>query len=156
MKINLVAIGKNMSAWVNQGYEEYAKRMPKNFALNLIEVPALTRQKNCNIDAVKIQECQRLTETVNGRGLKIVLDENGKRLTTKELSEKLQTWQETYREINFIVGGPDGLTKDFIDQADVVISLSDLTLPHPLVRVIVAEQLYRAYSILNNHPYHRE
>lgn len=154
MKINLITVGKNMPEWINSGYYEYAKRLPKDFQLNLIEIPLLKRTKNSDITKIIAQEAKLIQEQIQP-GLIIALDEHGKQFATKEFAVKLQNWRENYQTVNLIIGGPDGLAKEMLAKTNFIWSLSNLTLPHPLVRVIVAEQIYRAITILQNHPYHR-
>lgn len=156
MIINLIAIGKNMPAWVETGFKEYQKRLPKDFTLNLIELPAHKRSKTISIEKIKQLECDLLLEACSNSSLVIALDENGTQWPTEKLASKLQSWRENHQIISLLVGGPDGLHKDVLAHANQSWSLSQLTLPHPLVRVIIAEQLYRAYSIINHHPYHRK
>lgn len=155
MKINLIAIGKNMPEWVNNGFSEYAKRLPKDFQLNLIELPLIKRTKNINVAKIMEQEAELILQHVKSSDFTIALDEHGKQFDTKSLALQLQKWRENYQAINLIIGGPDGLAKEIFEKANFKWSLSNLTLPHPLVRIVVAEQIYRAWSILQNHPYHR-
>lgn len=156
MQINIIAIGKNMPDWVNQAVAEYSKRMPKDFAVSMTELPLIKRSKTTNIEQIKSKESESLLAAVPAGSFKIALDEHGKLWDTKEVAQKLQVWRETYSSINLLIGGPDGLSKECLSEADLKWSLSPLTLPHPLVRVILAEQLYRAWSVLVGHPYHRE
>lgn len=152
MKIELISIGKNLENWVNAGFNEYAKRIQ----LTLIEIPTPKRSKNTSIDKLKAEEAKLILQKIPDKQFAIALDERGKCWDTKTLSENLNKWQEQYQTISLIIGGPDGLDQQVRDRADMIWSLSPLTLPHGLVRVMVAEQLYRAESLLNGHPYHRE
>lgn len=145
-----------MPSWVTTGWQEYAKRLPKHFALNLIEIAPIHRAKNANIDQIKAHESNSLWQAIPNKSLTIALDENGKCLSTELFASKMNVWQENYRDISFLIGGPDGISQEILSQCDVKLSLSTFTLPHPLVRVIFAEQIYRAYSIIKQHPYHRE
>lgn len=141
MKISLIAIGKNMPAWVNLGYAEYEKRLPKDYQLSLIEL--------------KESKSSKQIESIPKDDFVVALDVKGELWDTHQLSDKLHAWHEDSQNISLLVGGPEGLTPETLDRANLKWSLSPLTLPHPLVRVVVAEQLYRAWSILKNHPYHR-
>ena len=144
-----------MPAWVQAGYEEYAKRMPRNFKLHLVEINAPKRGKNADIARIKRDEGQKMLAAIPAGSTVIALEVNGRTWDTTELSKQMQRWQASGSDIALLVGGPDGLAKECQDRADQQWSLSKLTLPHPLVRILLAEQLYRAQSILNNHPYHR-
>lgn len=155
MKINLITIGKSRSTWVDSGFTEYAKRMPKDYQLNLIEIPTIKRTVSANIKQIASAETAKLIAAVPKNNLIIALDEHGKEWTTMELSRKISTWQHERQDISFLIGGPDGLDPTFLQNTKVIWSLAKLTLPHQLVRVIVAEQIYRAWTIINNHPYHR-
>jgi len=155
MNINLIAIGNKMPHWVNEGYQEFSKRLPNEFKLNLVEILALKRTKNTNINQIIEQEGKALLAAVPKNNRIIVLDIEGKSWSTEKLAENLQQWREESRDISLLIGGPEGLSDECLKKAEIKWSLSDLTFPHPLVRVIVAEQLYRAWTILTNHPYHR-
>ncbi len=155
MHINLIAIGKNLPDWVNTGFKEYAKRLKGGITLSLTELPLIKRSKNSNIDKIKQQEGEKLLAAAANSYI-IALDEHGKTWNTIELSKQLQHWRENYSNISLLIGGPDGLSSECLTKANTKWSLSQLTLPHGLVRVIVAEQIYRANSILAGHPYHRE
>ncbi len=144
-----------MPKWVQEGYAEYAKRLPKSCALKLIELPMATRGKNNSVENLKAEEAKRILAAVPKGARLVVLDERGQQVTTKGLADKLEDWLEGGQDIALIVGGPDGLDKDIIQKAQWKWGLSNLTLPHPMVRILVAEQLYRAWSVTQNHPYHR-
>lgn len=155
MNIHLIAIGTRMPAWVDSGYEEYAKRLPRECRLNLIEIAPEKRFKKPDITRIKSRECQRLTAAIPSGAQVLALDEHGKSWNTRQLAKRLSDWLAGGRNIALLVGGPDGLDPDCLDRADERWSLSPLTLPHPLVRVILAEQIYRAWSLHQGHPYHR-
>ncbi len=144
-----------MPKWVQEGYSEYAKRLPKSCALKLIELPMAARGKNNSVDNLKAEEAKRILAAVPKGARLVVLDEHGQQVTTKGLADKLEDWLGGGQDIALIVGGPDGLDKDIIQKAQWKWGLSNLTLPHPMVRILVAEQLYRAWSVTQNHPYHR-
>ncbi len=145
-----------MPGWVQQGYEEYAKRMPKECELVLKEIPAGKRTKKSDIARIVKDEGEQMIKAVSARTDVVVLDIPGKPWTTQELSLVMKRWLESGQNIALMVGGPEGLSDSVRDLATQSWSLSPLTFPHPLVRILVAEQLYRAWSLLNNHPYHRE
>lgn len=155
MHIHLIAVGDRMPRWVQDGYDEYAKRMPPECALRLLEVPAGKRGKNADIARILRDETQQLLKAVPKGAELVVLEVDGQRWSTERLASQLDDWMHAGRDVALLVGGPEGLGDAARATADRQWSLSPLTLPHPLVRVIVAEQLYRAWSILNRHPYHR-
>lgn len=155
MRIYLIAVGSRLDAWVNQGYEEFAKRLPHDCALHLMEIPALKRGKNADIERITREEGRKMLAAIP-KGAKIIaLDVLGPQYNTKELANKLDTWLQGGQDVALLVGGPEGLAADCLDRAEEKWSLSKLTLPHPLVRIVVAEQIYRAWSVLHHHPYHR-
>jgi 23S rRNA (pseudouridine1915-N3)-methyltransferase len=144
-----------MPGWVKQGYDEYAKRLPKECELILKEIPPGQRGKNCDIVRIVRDEGLRINAAIPSGAHKVILDLSGKNWNTENLAQALQRWQELGNSVALLVGGPDGLADSIKDQAAESWSLSTLTFPHPLVRIVVAEQIYRAWSILHNHPYHR-
>ncbi len=156
MQINLISVGHRMPSWVQQGYDEYAKRMPRECELVLKEITSGKRGKNSDVAKIVKDEGERMIKAVSARTNVVVLDVSGKPWSTPELSLAMKRWMESGQNIALMVGGPEGLADSVRDSATESWSLSRLTFPHPLVRVIVAEQLYRAWSLLNNHPYHRE
>jgi len=158
VKINVIAVGQKMPAWVQDGYNEYARRMPREIQPALVELPLANRSKATSTAAVKDAEGQQIIATCDqlpGKTMRIALDVQGKPLTTERLAKKLQSWQMEGVNPCLIIGGPDGLSPQVLQQAHEKWSLSGLTLPHPLVRVVLMEQLYRAWTILQNHPYHK-
>lgn len=158
MKIQCLTIGTRMPNWVETGYQEYAQRLPPECRLELTELPLATRPKNPSakdIDRIKQQEGEKLLGRIPKGNAVIALDERGKPWSTLQLAEQLKHWLQDGRDISLLVGGPDGLSRACKQRAAQTWSLSALTLPHPLVRVVLAEQIYRAWSVINNHPYHR-
>ncbi len=155
MAIKLLAVGRNMPAWVSQAYQDYAKRLPPEFALDLQEIKPEIRSKNDNISKIIEIEGGKLLSAIPVQHTVIALDERGVSWSTQQLASQLQQWREDQRKLCLMIGGPDGLSQACRERADTLWSLSPLTLPHPLVRVIIAEQIYRAWSILTHHPYHR-
>jgi len=156
MKLLILAVGTRMPAWVDEGYGEFARRMPRELPMLLTEIKAEPRTTGKPVEALMAAEAQRITAALPGRCRKVILDERGADLTTKKLAERLSAWMESGDDVAFIVGGADGLAPELKAGADETLRLSSLTLPHALVRVILAEQLYRAMSLMKNHPYHRE
>jgi 23S rRNA (pseudouridine1915-N3)-methyltransferase len=155
MIIHLISVGNKMPRWVQEGYQEYAKRLPSECALNLIEIAPGHRGKSADVKRTVREEGERMLKAIP-KGCRIVaLDVGGKAWSTEQLSAQLGEWMAAGPDIALLVGGPEGLAEACLQQADGRWSLSPLTLPHPLVRVVVAEQLYRAWSLLRNHPYHR-
>lgn len=155
MKINIVAVGKRMPDWINTGYQEYAKRMPRTMPMELIEIPLQTRSKNQDINKLVQQEGELMLRAIPAANTVVALDVKGQQWDTPAFAGQLQQWREQGKDLNLLIGGPDGLASACLQRAHAHWSLSRLTLPHPLVRVIVAEQIYRAFSILSQHPYHR-
>lgn len=155
MRIQLVAIGNKMPAWVNAGFDEYAKRFPASCSLELKEIPAEKRSKQSDIQRITDLEGEKLLAQTKSSNRIIALDVKGEMWSTEKLAQHLKQWHFEGRHIDLLVGGPDGLSKSCLQKAETHWSLSPLTLPHPLVRIILAEQLYRALMILQGHPYHR-
>lgn len=155
MRIRMVAVGQKMPAWVSEGFEEYAKRITDDCQLELLELPMQKRMKNSNVEQLKDKEGKTILDAIKPGERVVVLDVLGKAITTPQLAEALQEWQRDGRHVAMVIGGPDGLSDAVLSRADNRISLSKLTLPHPLVRVLLAEQIYRAWSINQGHPYHR-
>lgn len=144
-----------MPDWVKSGYAEYAGRLPRECALSLVEIPAGQRRPNMDLTRLVRAEGERLLAAVPPGSYLIALDERGREWSTVELAAQLTGWLQAGRDLSLLVGGPDGLAPACRDCAKQLWSLSRLTLPHPLVRIMVAEQLYRAWSLLHRHPYHR-
>ncbi len=155
MNIYLITIGQKMPDWVEKGFYEYAKRLPHSCALKLIELPMPQRSKNSSVQQLKEKEAALIEQALPKQALVIALDEYGQEVSTVGLSNKMKQWLESGQDVALLIGGPDGLDGRLLQKARWTWSLSKLTFPHPLVRVIVAEQLYRAWSVLQNHPYHR-
>ena len=155
MQINLVAVGTRMPAWVNDGYQEYARRLPHECVLKLTEIPLAQRARATPVARAVAEEGKRMLAAVAPQQLAVALDVKGRAWSTEQLAEQLQSWMQDGRNLSLLVGGPDGLAPACLERAEQRWSLSTLTLPHPLVRVLLAEQLYRAWTVLNGHPYHR-
>jgi 23S rRNA (pseudouridine1915-N3)-methyltransferase len=155
MQIVMIAVGSKQPKWVSEAYAEYADRMPPEYPLILKEVKAESRTLGKSVEAMMAAEAERIQAAIPPHARLIVLDELGTRLTSVALSERLSSWAETNDPVALVIGGPDGLHPDLKAKAVDKIRLSDMTLPHGMVRVLLAEQLYRAHSILKGHPYHR-
>lgn len=155
MHIHLLAVGTRMPIWVNTGFRQYASRLPRECALILHEIPAARRHKSSTKKQHLEQECKRILAATPKNSLVVTLDIRGKYWSTEHLAANMQSWLQTGRKVAFVIGGPDGLSRACIERSDHCWSLSPLIFPHALVRVIVAEQIFRAWSIIKNHPYHR-
>lgn len=155
MKLNLLAVGTKMPAWVTDGYQEYAKRMPRECSLQLHEITPAKRGKSGSSLQWMREEGERILAAIPDSHHVVALDVQGKSWCTEALAEQLKGWMADGRDVSLIVGGPDGLTDECLQRANQRWSLSALTLPHPLVRIVLSEQLYRAWTVLQNHPYHR-
>ena len=155
MRIHLVSVGNRMPAWVEQGYAEYAKRLPPECALQLKEIAPGKRGKGRSPLRAVTDEGARMLKAIPERSRVIALDVEGRAWSTEKLSRRMAAWMADGRDPVLLVGGPEGLAADCLARAEERWSLSPLTFPHPLVRVILAEQLYRAWSLLKGHPYHR-
>lgn len=158
MRIRIIAVGTKMPDWVEQGYAEYAKRMPRDVTVEMIELPLAQRSKNTDIATAMAKEGEAMLAAIEkgGKGEQVIaLDVKGKPWSTEQLAENLAGWKMSGFNYCLLIGGPDGLAPECLALATVKWSLSPLTLPHPLVRILVIEQLYRACSILQNHPYHK-
>ena len=155
MKLWLVAVGQRPPAWADTAYNEFAKRFPPELRLELKAVKAEPRGSKTP-EQLMAAEAQRI-EAALPRGVRrVVLDEHGDRLTTLQLSARMTAWMHDGRDVALLVGGPDGLDATLKASADEALRLSDLTLPHAFVRVLLAEALYRGWTVMTNHPYHRE
>jgi 23S rRNA (pseudouridine1915-N3)-methyltransferase len=155
MQLVIIAVGQKMPSWVESGFGEYAKRMPPECKVVLKEIRAVDRSGGKPAESSMQLERERI-ESALPKGARIIaLDEHGKDLTTMDLSQRLTQWQLDGRDVAFVIGGADGLDAEFKTKADDLIRISSMTLPHGMVRVVLAEQLYRAWSITQNHPYHR-
>ncbi len=155
MRIHLLAIGNKMPAWVNMGTAEYVNRMPPQCQVVMREITAEKRTKNSDLVRIREAEGEKLLAAIPQGSLVITLDVKGKPWSTEQLATQLDQWMMSGRDVTLLVGGPEGLSPACLQRAEQSWSLSPLTFPHPLVRIVVAEQLFRAWSILTNHPYHR-
>ncbi len=156
MRLLLASVGQKPPAWAEAAYDDFAKRFPPELRLELKAVKAEPRTTGKTAAQLMAAEAQRLEAAIPKGARRVVLDERGTRLTTVQLAERLRFWLGDGRDVALLVGGPDGLDPALKASADETLRLSDLTLPHAFVRVLLAEALYRAWSVTANHPYHRE
>jgi 23S rRNA (pseudouridine1915-N3)-methyltransferase len=156
MKLFILAVGNKMPEWITSGFNEYTKRMPREATISLVEIKPEPRTTGKSVAQIMEAEAQRIESALPKDVTRIVLDERGIHWNTKQLSQKMHDWLGSGRDIAFIIGGADGLHESIRGNANQLLALSALTLPHGMARVLLAEQLYRAYSLLHNHPYHRE
>lgn len=155
MQIYLIAVGRRMPQWVDDAYNEYARRMPRHCSLKLIEINAGKRSKSADVARINREEGERLLEAIPAGSRVIALERSGREKSTEQLATGMEKWLAGGQDLVLLVGGPEGLSQSCLDRADECWSLSKMTLAHPLVRVVLAEQLYRAWSIIANLPYHR-
>lgn len=155
MQLDLISVGQRMPTWVQLGYQEYADRLPRDCKLELKQIPAGKRTKNCDTIKIIREEGERMLAAIADKSHVVALDIGGQAWSTEQLAENLQCWQQNHARIALLIGGPEGLSAESKQRAVQTWQLSKLTLPHPLVRIVVAEQIYRAWTILQNHPYHR-
>lgn len=155
MKLRIISVGHKMPSWVETACAEYTKRMPRELTLEIIEIKPDKRADGKNSAVAQEAEAKRILDAV-GKDFLIACDERGQEVTTQQLAEKMQHWQTLGRDASIVIGGADGLHPELKKQADWLWGLSKLTLPHAFVRVLLCEQLYRAHTVIQGHPYHRE
>ena len=155
MKLSVLAVGHRQPAWVNEGCAEYLKRMPRELPASVSEIKPEPRGSKTR-EQLLAAEKARIREALPAGTRIVVLDEKGDDLTTLKLARRLESWMQDGRDVALLIGGADGLDEEFKQQADDRLRLSSLTLPHGMARLLLCEQLYRAVSVLKNHPYHRE
>ena len=156
MRLHLLAVGTRMPGWVRDGFEDYARRLPRQCALTLVEIPTGPRTRSADPARARTEEGRKMLRAIPQWAYVVALEERGRAFDTRKLAARLQEWMDAGRGVTLLAGGPDGLAEPCRERADLAWSLSPLTLPHGLVRVVVAEQVYRAWSLLGGHPYHRE
>jgi 23S rRNA (pseudouridine1915-N3)-methyltransferase len=156
MNLLILAVGNRMPSWITEGFNEYAKRMPREARIELIEIKPEARSSGKTAAQIMEAEAQRIRAALPPNALCIALDEHGATPTTKQLAQQMQDWMQQGRDVAFVIGGADGLHESIKHRAQHLMALSAFTLPHGMVRVLLAEQLYRAHSLMHNHPYHRE
>jgi 23S rRNA (pseudouridine1915-N3)-methyltransferase len=155
VKVRVLSVGTKMPAWVQEGIAEYQKRLVGELDFSLVEIPMAKRTKNSSIDQCVQKESDAMLATIAPGDYVIALDVTGKSFSTEKLAQRISGFRQQGDNLSLLIGGPDGLGEDCLSRASERWSLSALTFPHPLVRVLVTEQFYRAISIIKGHPYHR-
>ena len=155
MKLSIVAIGHRMPAWVSDGFATYQQRLPKHFYPDLVEIPAVTRGASMPAARAMQREGEKMLKAIPSGAHVVALDEHGEQWTSKRLSRELEQWQQ-HQHVSLLIGGADGLSAECKQRARQSWALSKLTLPHGMVRVLLCEQIYRGWTLLQGHPYHRE
>ncbi|NOT64849.1 MAG: 23S rRNA (pseudouridine(1915)-N(3))-methyltransferase RlmH [Methylotenera sp.] len=155
MKLRIISVGHKMPSWVETACAEYTKRMPREASVEIIEIKPEKRAAGNNTENIQLIEAKRILEAI-GKDYCIALDERGQEVTTLQLADKFKDWQASGRDVALVIGGADGLHTSVKQKSEWLWGLSKLTLPHAFVRVLLCEQLYRAHSVITNHPYHRE
>lgn len=155
MKLRIISVAHRMPVWVVTACEDFTKRMPRELSIEIIEIKPEKRAAGNSTENIQLLEAKRILESI-GKDYLIVCDEHGQEVTTLQLADKLQLWQGLGRDVSIVIGSADGLHDTLKKRADWMWGLSKLTLPHAFVRVLLCEQLYRAFSVTQNHPYHRE
>lgn len=155
MQLQVISIGQKMPRWVDEACADYEKRLPRELSLLWTTLPLGQRKGQKRIDLIKQDEAQRIKQKLLP-GFNLALDEKGKQWSSTDWSRELQHWMQEFPSVNFIIGGPDGLAEELLDACHQRISFGRMTMPHALVRIVLVEQLYRAWSICQGHPYHRQ
>ncbi len=155
MKLTLLSVGDKLPAWADTAAAEYLKRMPREARMELVEIKPEKRAGQ-SADSIKAIEAARILDKLPPGARLVALDEHGREVSTRDLADLLARWMADGRDVALVIGGADGLAANLLERAELKLALSRLTLPHALARVLLAEQMYRAISLLNNHPYHRE
>lgn len=153
--MRLIAVGDRQPGWVDTAFTDYSGRLPRAWKFTLRALATSRRRKQGDADGAKREECERILQELRAGERAVMLDERGRQLSSVELAQILSDWQNDARDVCFIIGGPDGINEECLQRADFRWSLSKLTLPHGLARVLFAEQLYRASTLQDGHPYHR-
>jgi 23S rRNA (pseudouridine1915-N3)-methyltransferase len=156
VRINIIAVGTKMPQWVEHGCQEFLRRFPPDLPVKFIEIPAGKRGKNADVKRILEKEGEATLQAIGKNDKVVTLEVLGQAWDTPKLAKNLDQWKMDGRDISLLIGGPEGLSPSCLARSEQKWSLSALTLPHPLVRIIVAESLYRAWSVTQNHPYHRE
>jgi len=155
MKLSIIAVGNRMPDWVGLAWTDYVKRLPSDWIVSIKEIKPETRTSGKTPAQLMLAEAKRIQASVPQDAVIVALDEHGKDLSTVKFAEQLGKWHDQSQTVALLIGGPDGLDSELKADCAGLIRLSSLTMPHPMVRVLLIEQIYRAWSILNNHPYHR-
>ena len=155
MHFSLIFVSEKPNHWVDEACQTYVKRLPASFGFNQTKIQPVKRTKNTHIETARDQEWQLINEKISKQSLLILLDERGKHYSSKTFATQVGQWQQEGQDVTFVIAGADGVNEKHRQQANGLMSLSELTLPHEMARLLLVEQLYRAWSILTNHPYHR-
>ncbi|MEM7610797.1 MAG: 23S rRNA (pseudouridine(1915)-N(3))-methyltransferase RlmH [Pseudomonadota bacterium] len=156
MHISLVAVAGRASAWVAEAIARYQKRLPREWQFDARILPPAKSTASSDANGRKQDEWRRIQKLLNDKHVLVLLDERGKSLTSRDLATRIADWQADGRNVTFIIGGPDGIAQECRSRADLILSLSALTMPHEMARIVLMEQLYRAKTIIDGHPYHRD
>ena len=156
MQIQILAVGQKMPQWVETACSDYLKRMPREIDIQVCAIPLAQRKAKNSVENYRLQETTQIIKKLTPDSFNIALDERGKQWSSSEWSQQLEHWMQHYPRVNLVIGGPDGLDDKCRAACQQTTSLGRMTIPHALARVVLIEQLYRAWSILNSHPYHRE
>ena len=156
MHFSLIYVGEKAATWAEQACDQYKKRFPPQFGFQQIRLSPVKRNKNTVIETARAEEWRRVTDKISKDTLTVLLDERGTQLSSREFARKLDQWQQSGRDVAFIIAGADGVNESDRNSTDFLFALSRLTLPHELARVLLIEQLYRGWTILTQHPYHRD
>ena len=155
MKVRLLTVSQRQPAWVTDACAEYEKRLPRAWQFQLLEIKPEARTSGATTPRVQAAEAQRIRNAVPKGALLVALDERGESWSTEQFAEKIEGWQQLGRDLVLVIGGADGLDAEFRQHADHRLSLSRMVMPHGLVRVVIVEQLYRAATVIEGHPYHK-
>lgn len=156
MQLQIISIGQKMPQWVDTACADYQKRLPRELTLQWTTLSLAQRKPKDPVERYKQQEAEQIRQRLKPGSYKLALDERGKQWTSREWSAQLEYWMLEWPKVNLIIGGPDGLSEELLQSCDQRVSLGSMTMPHALVRVVLVEQLYRAWSIYQGHPYHRD
>lgn len=156
MQIQVINVAQKLPAWVDTACDDYLKRIPREVSLKFVTVPLASRKAKQSLAGLQQKESALILEKLNSTSLNIALDENGESWSSADWSKQMQRWMFNFPRVNLIIGGPDGLSPACLDACQHRVSLGKMTMPHALVKIVVVEQLYRAWTILKGHPYHRE
>ena len=156
MQLQIISIGQKMPQWVDTACADYVKRLPRELDIQWTTLPLAQRKARDAVDKFKQQEAEQIKQKIVPGSFNLALDEHGKQWTSQDWAKQLERWMQEYPRVNFIIGGPDGLSRELLQSCNQSVSFGAMTMPHAMVRVVLAEQIYRAWSITKGHPYHRE
>jgi len=156
MLLQIISIGQKMPQWVDTACDDYVKRLPRELDIQWATLPLAQRKARDSVDKFKRQEAEQIKQKILPGSFNLALDEHGRQWTSQDWAKQLERWMQDYPRVNFIIGGPDGLHRELLQSCHQSVSFGAMTMPHAMVRVVLAEQIYRAWSITKGHPYHRE